>query len=179
MNLCKIAFLTLLAFISARAEEPSLSLYQFIREDHDHGPIPGEVILKLNNPTDQPVYLFGTFQTDVQHTVQILKDGKWTDSDMPATCRIDPTYRAILPGSYIVFDVYGVPPLSDGDEDLTFRVRAVFHTEPDTQRTAKDPKRNTWIELFSPTFSTKELRPKKAPTPAAELPGLEPIPRSK
>jgi hypothetical protein len=173
-----VALLAMIAF--AAAEEPSVSIYQIIPQDYYEGPELAEVILKLNNPTYKPLYTFGQYLADVQHTLQVLKDGKWSDYPSEGGCAgVNPAYRAILPGTYITFNVFPLPVVLDDDPDLVCRVRAVIHTERRSHTDTTKPARQTWIELFSPTFSTKDLRSKKSLPPIPAISGLKPIPKSK
>jgi hypothetical protein len=69
MRRISIAFIALFVICPvAFGEAPSLSVYEIIPRDRDHGPDSGELLLKLNKPTDKPFYIFGLFLADIPYT---------------------------------------------------------------------------------------------------------------
>jgi len=184
----KPLFFTVVCLLAAvtigAAEEPSLSVYEIIKEDIEKGVLPGELILKVTNPTDHPFYVLGWMLSDIPHIVEIQKNGKW--SPVPVTrCGFGMTMRTFKANSYLVCDISDLPLMED---DCTFRVRVYLYTEPDIWNVYTEPKKKPYIELVSQSFSTKDFRTAKANEGAKgtetrnlapRIPGLEPIPESK
>jgi hypothetical protein len=154
-----------------RAEEPSVAVYQIIEEDMEKGVAWGELILKVNNPTERLFYVFGNDITDIPHNIEVLKNGKW--EVLPSRrCGTGMSTRKFLPQSSIVFTADA--PLNEND--VTFRVRVYLYTEPDVFNLYTEPKRKPWIELLSPQFSTKDFHKKSGERfNLPRLPGVDPV----
>jgi len=161
----------------AIGEAPSLSLYEFIPSDPDHGLNSGELVLKLDNPTDKPLYIFGLYLTDISYSVEVLKNGKWSSYPIPPGDKVNPAFRKLLPHSYMLVEPFYLP---SQDEDWVFRIRAVVHTKAIWSEADKDVNEKPSIELVSPEFATKDLRASEPKAKAAaNIPALEPIPKTK
>jgi len=186
--ICFLFFTTLL-----HGEGPSVTLYQAIEEDMEKGVPGGELILKLNNPTDRTFFVLGLSITDIPHNIEVFRNNKW-EVVPPRRCGTGMSMRKFLPQSEIVFTAYEAPL---DEDDLKFRVRVWIYTEEDRFNFYKEPNRKPYVELLSPEFSTKDFHKKpresfKLPrlpgTPLDELtkphfdearkiPSLEPIPK--
>jgi hypothetical protein len=165
-------FLTLIVRL-AIAEEPSVAHYQTIKEDFEKGVISGELILKVNNPTDRTFYVLGFSITDIPCQVEVLKNGKW--SVVPSRrCGTGMSVRPFLPQSYIVFTADEAPL---NEPDIKFRIRVYLYTEPDIRSLYTEPNRKPWIDFVSPTFNSNDFRQKREDAiKLPRLPGVEPIP---
>lgn len=162
-----ILFLCLSLFL--HAEEPSVTLYQTIEEDDEM--LWGELILKVNNPTERLFYVLGLSITDIPHNIEVLKNGKW--EVVPSRrCGTGMSVRKFLPQSSIIFTAEA--PLNE--DDVTFRVRVYLYTEPDIFNLYTQPNRKPYIELVSPQFSTKDFHKKRGEgLKLPRLPGVEPV----
>jgi hypothetical protein len=164
-------FLTLLLrFVDAA--EPSVVHYQTIKEDIEKGVLSGELILKVNNPTDRTFYVLGFSITDIPYRVEVLKDGKW--SVVPSrVCGTGMNVRPFLPNSYIVFTAHEAPVT---DPDITFRLRVYLYTEPDIFSLYTEPNRKPWVDFVSPAFNSNDFREKReGDIQLPRLPGIEPL----
>ena len=191
----KTVITTLFLCITAllHGAEPSVTLYQIIEEDVNKGITGGELILKLNNPTDRTFFVFGNSITDIPHNIEVFRNEKW-EVIPPRRCGFGMSMRKFLPQSSIVFDAHEAPLHED---DLKFRVRVWIYTDDDHFNLYKDPNRKAYVELLSPEFSTKDFHknrtyscmPPRLPgtpldkppeAPAGEvpkIPAFEPIPK--
>ena len=163
-----LLFLTLLA----AAEEPAVTHYQSIKEDFEKGVMSGELILKVNNPTDRTFYVLGFSMTDIPYQLEVLKDGKW--SVVPSRrCGTGMSVRPFLPHSYIVFTADEAPL---NDPNITFRIRVYLYTESDIHSLYTEPNRKPWIDFVSPTFNSNDFRQKRdGAIQFPRLPGVEPV----
>jgi hypothetical protein len=167
-----VTALLVLASALCRSEEPSLTVYEIVREDLNIGRI-GQVILKINNPTTTTYYIPGSFMTDVPCVIEIERDGKWVTWPQRRTLLI-PKMRPFLPSSYLLFDTF-TPFVQE--PRVTFRVRAFLYTNPTFTNPYMDLTKRPFIEVVSRSLSTKELEPLEEPVPPEpSIPGLRPIP---
>lgn len=184
-------FLCITALLYAAG--PSVTLYQIIEEHVNKGITGGELILKLNNPTDRTFFVLGNSITDIPHNIEVFRNEKW-EVIPPRRCGFGMSMRKFLPQSNIVFDAYEAPLQ---ENDLKFRVRVWIYTDDDYFNLYKGPNRKPYVELLSPEFSTKAFHTKRTDScmpprlpgtpldklpeaPAGEvpkIPAFEPIPK--
>lgn len=161
-----LATLFLCFTVLLNGEEPSVTLYQTIEEDMDKGVLGGELILKLNNPTDRTYYVLGLDITDIPHNIEVFRKGKW-EVIPPRRCGTGMSMRKFLPQSNIVFTASEAPL---NEDDLKFRVRVYIYTEQNLFNLYTEPNRKPYVELLSPEFSAKDFHKKR--TDSFQLPRL-------
>jgi hypothetical protein len=135
----------------------------------------GRLVLKVANPTEHPFYIFGFGISDVPHTIEVQKDGRWKEVPRPRSLTLA-SMSKFLPNSYILFDI-SLPFLSD-DEEITFRVRAFLSTEPDLT-SPSDPTMKRYLEIVSQPFTTRDFKNLKPSAEQLKIPGLDPTPPEK
>lgn len=157
--------------VHLHAADPSVTLYQTIEEDLLERGTFSELILKVSNPTKQTFYVLGLSITDIPYSVEVLKNSKW-ETVPPIRCGTGMSMRKFLPDSSIVFTADEAPLMED---DVTFRLRVYLYTEPDIWNLYTDPKHKPYVEVLSPSFSTKDFHKKRSEaSKLPRLPGIEP-----
>jgi hypothetical protein len=175
MRTALLSFLLFAALSVLRAEEPSLTVYETIKEDFTADVMFPELILKVTNPTDRALFVLGLSTTDVPHTIEVLRAGKWVEMP-PKRCGTLMSFRRFQPGSHLVFTVFDAPL---DEDDVTFRVRAYLYTTSERTNIYKDTTTKPYIEVVSEPFHSKDFhapRDNKGNPGAPSVPGLDPTP---